>query len=647
MTHYQAFKRRWAVVVLAFLAWAGVALYRLFDLQVYHAQDLRTRGERLHRSVLKVPGRRGNLLDCRGNLLATSQLQPSLCADPSAVEQPKETARQLAAALGRDKRWVRQIEQRLGDRERSFAYVERFVTPLQMQAIEKLALKGLFWQKEAVRTYPKQWTASHVVGFVSPQSGAMEGAESAFGSYLEGRPGSIQTLRDGKRRRIWLGPEWIQVPANGSDVELTIDQNIQFFTETALRRALSSTKAANITAIVMDPRDGAILAMASVPDFNPNFFGAFSAFQRRNRAIVDAYEPASAFKIVTVAAAVELGTVHWGQSFYCEEGGTTVHGKFIRDNKRFGMLTVEEILWHSSNVGAIKIAHTLSAQQFYDFIDRFGFGRKTGIDLPAEARGLFHPLERWSRVSPSYLSIGHEISATSLQMLRAATVVANGGFLVQPHIGRRVHLPAGGVVDIAPAAKPERVLSENTCQEMRRALSGVVLHGTGKGAQIPGLEVFGKTGTAQRLEGGGYSREHFNASFVGFFPAQQPRYGMIVVVHDPKAGKVHGGEVAAPIFSEIGRQIALYDEGMPGQQMVRLAIEAHQRPAWPTGALSSAAPETVPDLLGLGWRGALGRCTRQGLVLEAAGKGRVVEQQPAAGTPLPADRVCRVRMGAP
>ncbi|MCB1050139.1 MAG: transpeptidase family protein [Acidobacteria bacterium] len=647
MSAYQKFSKRWGLLLAGFSLWSCAVFYRLFDIQILHADSLRARSERLHRSEMQIPSKRGDILDRNGKILATSQVQPSVCADPSVVENPEETARQMAAVLGKDKKWIRQIRERLKDSERSFAYVERFVSPRQWEAIDALGLKGIFCQKEPTRHYPKEWIGSHVVGFVSPHSGMAEGAEQAFEQYVAGTPGSIQTLRDGRRQRIWLGPQVIKEPVMGSNVELTLDENIQFFSETAVRRAYGITKATNITAIVMDPQNGAILAMANAPDFNPNFFGRFDPFKRKNRAVVDVYEPASAFKIVTVASAIELGTIRWGQKFFCEEGGTTVYGKYIKDNKSFGTLTVEEILWHSSNVGSIKIAQTMSPRQFHDSIEKFGFGERTGIELPAEAKGIFRPLDQWTLVSPAYLSIGHELSSTPLQMLRAASVVANGGFLVKPHIGKRVLLADGGEIDLRPQEPPVRVISEKTAQGMVEALKGVVSRGTAKHAQIPGVEVFGKTGTAQRLVGSSYSHQKFNASFVGFFPAEAPRYGIIVVVHDPKMGKVHGGEVAAPIFSEIGRQIVLYEDELPGYQRRRLQVSPDSRPNWPSAPLSvQVPPGTMPDLKGLGLRNALNRCSVQGIGLDIEGSGIVIAQEPEAGSPIPAGGRCKVRLGA-
>lgn len=642
----QVFRRRLLAITVGLLLWGLLISARLVEFQVVRADALKERSTLNHRYQQEIPAKRGDIVDCRGQVLAISQVQPSICADPSAIEDANQVVEAIGAILGKGPKWKRSVLSRLSDRDRSFAYVARWVSPNDWESVKSLGFRGVFRQMEPIRKYPKDWLASHVVGFTSLDGSVKEGGEKAFDDFVAGQPGRLQTYRDGRQKKIWLGPRVLKEPVMGATVELTLDQNIQFFVEEALRRALKKTKAANITAIVMDPNTGAIRAMANMPDFNPNFYFRYSSRERKNRAIVDVYEPASAFKIITVAAGLEAQTIFPDQVFDCERGGIRVNNTFIRDHHPYDALTVSEILWKSSNVGAIKIASTYSREHLYRTITKFGFGQKTGIDLPAESVGIVHPVDEWSKVSPAFLAIGHEISTTPLQVLRAASVIANGGYLVQPHVGQRVLEADGRVHELAPPASTQAVFSARTIAIMKEMLEGVVLYGTAKSAAIPGVRVFGKTGTAQRLSGGSYSNERFNASFVGFFPVEQPRYGIIVVVHDPKGGKTDGGDVAAPIFSEIGRQIVLYESELPGFRRRRLPVNEHQRPDWPaTPMVELDNLEEMPDLRGLGLRNALYLGMRVGLKVEVNGSGRVVDQEPKPGVAIKPGAVCRLRLG--
>jgi len=425
----------------------------------------------------------------------------------------------------------------------------------------------------------------------------------------------------------------------GANLKLTIDLNIQLFVEDALRRKMRQTQAKNITAIVMDPRDGAILALANTPDFNPNLFYRFNPFQRRNRAVVDLYEPGSAFKVITAAAALDSGAVSINDHFYSAEGPIKVFGKSIRNHSPYGNLSIPEILWHSSNSGAVQIARSMDTQTFYKYIQAFGFGEQTQVDLPAESNGILRPLEKWEKSSIYFLAMGHEISATPLQMIAALSAVANGGYLVQPYVVAGIE--ANGEFRKTDAGgKQGRVIKRETATALAQALTGVVERGTATAAAIPGVSVFGKTGTAQRIQGMSYAKDKFNSSFVGFFPAEAPRYGMIVVVHDPRGAQVHGGDVAAPIFSEIGTRIMAYEGSLePDQELVVFSSAPDWRGDLPT---PPEHMDTMPDLSGLGIRNLLYKTRPLDLELVIDGKGRVVKQSPPAGAPIPGDRTCKV-----
>ncbi|CAM2065989.1 Transpeptidase family protein [Sulfidibacter corallicola] len=646
MKEDRIFPIRMNLLLVFLLLWGSVIVYRLIDLQIMRHEEMVARAANLHNHEESIPALRGEILDTNHKTLAISQEEPYIFADPAVVEDPEATAKALADVLGKNRAWANRKAEELSNKKRRFTYIAKRTSEAKARHIAQLGLRGIHIRKKSWRNYPNGWLGSHVLGFTSVDGKVKEGIESQFDEVMRGTPGKREVLRDGRKQNITLGGEdtVIQEPVNGASVQLTLDANIQFFAESALRRALKRTKAKNITAIVMNPRTGAILAMANVPDFDPNRYGQFKAFARKNRAVVDVYEPASAFKIVTVAVGLDSGAIRIEDVFDCEKrrGGIQVYDKFIRDHKPFGLLSVKEILWHSSNVGAIKVSQRFSPETFAEYIQRFGFGERTGIDLPAESNGIRRPLGEWTKVSSSFLSLGHEISVTPLQMLRAASVVANEGRLVTPYIVQRIVFPDGRVEELAPQEPQPQVIRPETAAKLVHALRGVVEEGTAKAAALEGVGVFGKTGTAQRLQGSRYSRKSFNSSFVGFFPEENPRYGMMVVVHDPKGRKKHGGEVAAPIFSEIGSQIVIYDKELSSRNKIPVYAGT---PDWLAREVTPP-PENgqMPDFQGLGLRNLLYQCGLLDLIADIQGSGRVISQWPAPGEPIPENRTCKLRL---
>ena len=628
--------------MVAFIVlWSAGIVYRLVDLQILQSESMAERSDTLHYATEVIPARRGEILDSQGRLLAISREESYIFADPSRIEDPKDTAAKLAKILKKDTKWRKKKEVELSKKDRYFLYIEKRVAESLVQEVRDLKISGLHIRTEMWRRYPNSWIASHIIGFVNQDGTVKEGIERLYDEDMRGKPGELEIMQDGRRRKNDLENTIVREPVIGANVQLTIDANIQLFIEDALRRASKRTQARNLTAIVVNPTSGAILGMANIPDFNPNRFGSYSSYKRKNRAVVDVYEPASAFKIITVAAALDSGTISPNQLYNCENGGIRIHDRFIKDNNAFGTLGVAQILWHSSNVGSIKIGRSMEQDTFYNYIKAFGFGEKTGVDLPAESSGILAPPEQWSKTSSAFLSIGHEISATPLQMLIAASAVANKGRLVRPYIAQAIHYDDGTEKDLTPNVQPRQVIKEETAALMVEMLKGVTSRGTAKKAQIPGVEVFGKTGTAQRFSGGKYSKNKFNASFVGFFPAEAPRYGMIVVVHDPR-GKVHGGEVAAPIFSEIGEHILQYEQAREPKKQLVVSV---QTPNWPSPvSIGDPNGKVMPDFFGMGLRNLARQSQTMGLKLEIEGNGRVVSQTPVPGAPIPGTRICKVQL---
>ncbi len=636
------FRRRVAILIVFIALWCLFIVFRLVELQVFESPDLKARADNMHRGTHQVPALRGQIMDRNGRTLAISLWEPCITTDPSLLDNVPAVVDALAGALGHDEAWKKMMTRRLENKGKRFAYIDDRVTVAQKEAVEALNLKGVFISRRPWRKYPNGWLASHAVGFINGDETTREGLERSYSEAMAGSAGSMEVLRDGRGRKNGITEKVIKEPVDGGNLRLTMDLNIQLFLEDAMRRSMEATEAESISGIVMDPRNGAILAMANLPDYNPNAYSQASGELRRNRAVVDIYEPGSAFKIVTVAAALDLGTTRIDQNFF--SGPQPIHAfdKRIRNHPPFGILSVPEILWHSSNAGVVQIALTMTPAQFGEYIERFGFGKRTGVDLPAESPGLYRPQSKWDRTSPYFLSMGHEIGTTPLQMLTAVSAVANGGLLVKPHIAHELEHADGKVVDLRPRAKLKRVLKEETARELAYALRGVVESGTAKSAAIEGVAVFGKTGTAQRIQSGTYARNKYNSSFVGFFPAEAPRYGMIVVVHDPKGSKLHGGDVAAPIFSEVGNRIMDYERvNKPRHKLEIVARTPNWKEQEP---LQLSDTSTMPDFTGFGLRNLLQRARKLGLRLKIEGTGNVTEQHPLPGSPIPENRNCTIKL---
>lgn len=496
--------------------------------------------------------KRGYIYDRKGREIAISLEKDSLYIDPMMIKK-KETIDKLS-------NFVKvKYEDILGENERNrrFVWIQRKLDDSIAQQIKSLKLEGVGFVTEHVRYYPKGHLASHVVGFVNVDEEGIEGLEKLYDKYLKAEKGSKIVLRDATGKRLSDGNFW---EIRGNDIFLTIDEGLQYIVEKYLDETIRKWKASSATAIMMDPFTGEILALANRPNYNPNNIKLVKNMEHlRNRAITDLYEPGSTFKIVTAAAALEENIVKTSSKFDCSAGFIEVGGKKIKDVHRHGVLTFEEVIQKSSNVGTIKIAMMLGKERLYGYIKKFGFGQKTEIDLPGEVSGYIRPPERWSGTSIGAIPIGQEVAVTALQVLRAYAVIANGGYLVKPFVVSEIRSPDGNILHKA-VIKRERILSEQTALTMREILKKVTEQGgTAVTAKVDGNKVAGKTGTAQKYDPKlrRYSKDKFVSSFVGFIPAEAPKIALIVVVQDPVGGH-YGGTVAAPVFKAIADEALAY-----------------------------------------------------------------------------------------
>ncbi|MFA5352596.1 MAG: penicillin-binding protein 2 [Thermodesulfovibrionales bacterium] len=525
---------------------------RLVDVMLFNHEKYSARAKSQQIKKESIPVRRGMILDRTGRDLAINIDTESLFCNPRDVSAPADMARALSREINRR---PDEIITKISGKKR-FIWLERKMDRAEAQRIKCLKLSGIGFVPEMKRYYPKGSLASHIIGYVNIDNSGIEGIESKYNSYLTASPEEFYVQRDAKGHHLSEGQT---KDIQGNDLILTLDEGLQYILEKNLEEAATHWKAASATAIMMNPYTGEILAMASRPDFDLNSPGNVKPGQRRNRAVTDCYEPGSTFKIIVGAAALEEKAVTPGMRFDCSAGSVEVGGRRIKDAHRHGVLTFQEVIQKSSNVGTIKIALKLGKDTVYDYIRKFGFGNKTGIDLPGEVSGLLRPPDRWSGMSIGAIAIGQEVAVTPLQVLRAYAVIANGGSLVKPHLVSEIRSPSGGTLFRAEPEK-KRVISAETARRFREILKTVTEEGgTATEAAVDGNQVAGKTGTAQLIDPATrrYSRDKFVSSFVGFVPADQPRIAMIVVLHEPK-GQIYGGIVAGPVFRKIADESLSY-----------------------------------------------------------------------------------------
>jgi cell division protein FtsI (penicillin-binding protein 3) len=630
----------------AFLAaWAVVIVFRLMQVQLVRHDHYVERAQKQHESTLVLKPVRGSILDAKGRVLAESIAAESIYADPQAVTDRRAVAKALAGIPGIGLT-ARELEAKLRG-SGSFAWIARQL-PLEVTAeARKLRLPGIYFMEAHRRAYPRATLASNVIGYVGLDGEGLAGVEHSFDEHVRGTSGKVTLLRDARRGVYLVGGDGANRPRDGHHVELTIDSVIQFIAERALQKAVTQYRATGGSVLVMDPNDGSILAMASTPTFDPNRFRDFPAVAWRNRNIQDLYEPGSTFKIVTAAAGLEDHLVTPSQIVDCGNGSITIANITINehDGHRYGLISFEDVIVNSSNVGTAKVGLALGQKRFYEWIRRFGFGERVGLSLPGEQSGLLRHSDKWTAVSPASISIGQEIAVTPLQITRAVGAVATGGVLVEPRIVKRVVDDEGKTIYEPQRAEPRRVMSEKTAAVLNEILKSVVSRGTGEQAAIADHVVAGKTGTAQKAGRGGYSADRYVGSFAGYVPADQPRLVILAVIDEPR-GQHYGGIVAAPVFREVAEGTLRYLGVAPSipSRTIGVApplLAAFSQPRTPAGPATA-----VPDLRGLDARAAIAKAVASGLTVRAIGSGVVTSQDPEPGGALPGDRRLTIKLSA-
>ena len=631
---------------------------RAFDLQVLQEEQWDERAERQHQKVIPLTPQRGTIFDRNGEELAVSVNVDSVYVEPRKLEDKSEATRKLAKSLGLSKRTV---NAKLKSNS-NFVWLKRQITPSQSEQVKQADLKGVGMIKEHRRFYPNSNIAAHLLGFTGLDPKGLEGLELEYDKTILGRGGYLVMERDALGRGLGAGSPQVQGASRGHDLYLTLDKNLQYIAERELAEGLRTTKGKSGSVVMMEPSTGKILAMASYPEYNPNSFFRHKPYQWRNRAVCDSYEPGSTFKIFLMAAALNEAVISTNQKIYCENGRYKVGGKVIRDhNKKYQDLTPAEIMKYSSNIGSAKIGKLLERKTYHEYIEDFGFGHKTGIDLPGEAVGLVRPPNKWFEVDLAAISFGQAISVTPIQLVAATSAIANGGYLMQPYVVEKVVDSQGHVTQKNQPRVVRKVIAQDVAHVVTRMLEMAVEEGgTGTKAQVPGFRVAGKTGTAQKVDAvtGGYSVDKRVASFVGFLPAEDPRLVMLVTIDEPK-GITYGGLTAGPVFSRIAAQAMQYmkirptedvpaTETLPSvEQIIVDAMTPQSKPLQVVTEDSVAGGPQMPDFTGLSYRQVLDLMQERQLNISFRGRGRVVEQSPGPGVPIPYGAPVWVRMAPP
>jgi cell division protein FtsI (penicillin-binding protein 3) len=627
---------------------------RAYQLQVLQSQKLAALAERQYQRVVHLVPRRGIIYDRKMEEMAISLEVDSVFAQPGKVKRIREAARKMGPLLGKN---PASLLKKLKE-DKPFVWLERGITPRQRAAVENLKIEGVNFLKETKRFYPQGETGSHVIGFAGLDSRGLEGVELAYDEFLRGDPGYILICKDALGRAI--RPEDLESRHSdqGFEIILTIDKNIQYIAEKELKKTVQAYSAKGGMALVMDPKTGEVLALAIQPSFDPNHFSSFSPQAWKNRIITDTFEPGSTLKVFLLAAALEDRAAARGDVFFCENGAYALGGKTIHDVHKYGWLSLGEVVKVSSNIGAIKVGQKLGKGKFYHYLKSFGFGLRTGIDLPGEVPGYLPPAQHWSEMGLANICFGQGISLTALQLTTALSAIANDGVLMRPYVVKAVLEREGNVLKENQPRALRRVISPETSRMVSSILRTVLEEGgTGTAACLSGYVAAGKTGTAQKAlaNGRGYS-DRYVASFIGFAPVENPQVVISVIIDEPR-GTNYGGVVAAPAFKGIAEQVlpyvGVYPKGVTYLSKVAPRPKPDEEQDTSGSPVQAKAVEmleergTMPDFSGKSIRQVVQIAQRLGLDLRLVGSGRAIAQSPSPGRILQGNTRGVVRFQSP
>lgn len=616
---------RWRLFIMGLflLAIFSLIIYRSAQLQLFNNDKACNIAKSQHEYKVELLPKRGNILDSNGDYLAMNVSAYSIYANPMSIDNSKKYAKQVSSIIDvNEKSILEKIS-----KKSTFVWMKRLAGVEEKTKLEELNLEGIGFIEESKRVYPYGPLAGQILGFTNIDSKGIEGLEYLYNDYLAGEKRNLNIKKDGRGRIITDNPnvEKMDEQSYGNNITLTIDSQIQFIVENELTKGLENAKADSGYAIVLDSETGSVLAMASYPNMDPNNFAEYDSKYRKNLPIWKSFEPGSTLKPIVVAAALEENLVNPTTKVNCENGRRRVGNAIINDVHPYALLSVSDVITYSSNICASKIGEKLGKHKMYEYLEKFGFGQKTSIDLPGESRGLMRNTSQMHPVELATISFGQGVSVTGIQLATAYAAIANKGYVMKPHMIKKISDNKGKTI---AEYKPEivrRVISYDTANMVAQMLEQAVNHGTGKKAAIDMLRVAGKTGTAQIPDpiNGGYYDDRYISSFAGFAPVDMPNITTVVVLENPKSG-FYGGQVAAPIFREITNKILNYLEIVP------------------IGTIADNV--MMPDFKGKTRREILKWSQNEGVKVELTGNGFAVSQNPMPGERVDVAKVCSIKL---
>ncbi len=638
-----------AFLCLIFIGIVGRVVY----LQLITGGELKAKSLRQTKRNVKINGERGTIYDCNNEKLAVSVLVDSWYANPGEIDDIDKTAATLASILGANPKKI----QKLLTKKSNFVWVKRKATPEISNLLINEDIKGIKRLSENRRFYPNMRLAAPLLGFVGIDDTGLGGIEYKYDDSLSGRNGEMVVSKDARGRSVMVNVTEVSRSLNGFDFLLTIDKEIQFITERALENAVVNAEARGGMAVVMNPKTGEILAMANSPSFNPNNFSRFKTEHLRNRIITDVFDPGSIYKAFVAAAAIEEEKAKLSDIFYCENGNYKVGRLTVHDAHKFEWLTLDQVLQKSSNIGMLKLGFNMGPEMIYNYSRAFGFGDKTGVDLPGESSGLIRPYKKWRQVDLATITFGQGVSTTALQLANAFSSIANGGKLMRPYVVKKVLDSEGQTITYNEPHVVRQIVSRQTAAKISHSLEGVVSpNGTGVKAMVPGYSVAGKTGTAQIFDHkiGKYSHKDYNALFCGFLPAEWPELTIMVLIQLPRSS-IYGGDVAAPAFREIAQKCVRYLGIKPHRQPKHMLAEFYKAIKEKDNETLSKAnvekkitlplPGTFPDLKGKTMREVINEVSRLQIPARMEGSGVAISQTPEPGTDMEKVSHCIIKFG--
>ncbi|MCK6603995.1 MAG: transpeptidase family protein [Ignavibacteriaceae bacterium] len=651
---------RMMTVSVALLIFFIFLVVRLINIHVVKAEEYSFFAKRQQYGTEEIPTQRGSIFDRNNTLLVFNQRDVSFFVDTRlAIKYKKDSviARVFEKNLGKDFDYYLNLI-RSG---KKFISLEKKVSSEKAAALRSLVIDGLVIKEDPTRIYQYQTLASNLLGFVNGEYEGAEGVELSANDDLKGMPGKKTFLRDAQGNMISLVEDATVYPSPGDNIVLTIDKEIQYALETELKKGVDESKADHAVGIVMDPNTGEVLAMASVPDYDPARPGDFDPDIRKNKAITDVYEPGSTFKGIAMATYLDRKVCSPDEVIYAENGRYKFNGVYISDSHGEGNITVEKVFAVSSNIGMSKLSERVNNEDFYKYTRSFGFGNITNVGLRGEVKGSLKMPSEWSKLTKSSMSYGYEVAVTPIQLIAAYAAIVNGGNLYQPYIIKEVVSPGGSLVRKNEPKLIRNPISPATSEIMRKFLLEAVENGTGKKGSLGFGLVGGKTGTSRKIVDGEYSKEKYNSSFIGAFPIEKPEYIILVVVHSPASKSYYGGDVAAPIFKGVAQRIihideqfaeyrdkikirkdpetdTLRDKGiLPDSIKVQFALEPRRI------STQSVTPGKMPNLKGVSLREAIKVLNTIGVSYVVEGSGKIYSQSIPPGTKINGKAVCEIK----